>query len=66
MSTVVQGPPPNLSAGYFFLAEEQRDRDSKAGQVSQPVGACESGLGDLSKPTPPAYIDSFRTVPMVK
>ena len=28
---------------------------SKAGQVSQPVRACELGLGDLSKLTAPAY-----------
>ena len=28
---------------------------SKAGQVSQQVQACEPGLGDLSKPTAPAY-----------
>ena len=28
---------------------------SKAGQVSQSVRACEPGLGDLSKPTAPAY-----------
>ena len=35
----------------FFLEEE----GSKAGQVSQPVRACKTGLGDLSKPTAPAY-----------
>ena len=35
----------------FFLAEERRE----AGQVSQPVKAWEPGLGDLSKPTAPAY-----------
>ena len=35
----------------FFLVEEW----SEAGQVSQPVRACEPGLGDLSKPTAPAY-----------
>ena len=35
----------------FFLVEER----SEAGQVSQPVRAWESGLGDLSKPTAPAY-----------
>ena len=35
----------------FFLVEER----SEAGQVSQPVQACEPGLGDLSKPTAPAY-----------
>ena len=35
----------------FFLVEER----SEAGQVSQPVRACEPGLGDLSKPTAPAY-----------
>ena len=34
-----------------FFVEEQ----SEAGQVSQPVGVCEPGLGDLSKPTAPAY-----------
>ena len=34
-----------------FLVEER----SVAGQVSQPVQACEPGLGDLSKPTAPAY-----------
>ena len=33
----------------FFLVEERIDRASKAGQVSQPVQACEPGLGDLSK-----------------
>ena len=35
----------------FFLVEER----SEAGQVSQPVQACEPGLGDLSKPTETAY-----------
>ena len=35
----------------FFLVEER----SEAGQVSQPVRACEPGLGDLSKLTAPAY-----------
>ena len=35
----------------FFLVEER----SEAGQVSQPVQACKPGLGDLSKPTAPAY-----------
>ena len=35
----------------LLLVEER----SKAGQVSQPVPACEPGLGDLSKPTPPEY-----------
>ena len=39
----------------FFLVEERSDGASKAGQVSQPVQACEPGLGDLSKPTAPAY-----------
>ena len=39
----------------FFLVEEQSDRASKAGQVSQPVRTCNSGLGDLSKLTAPAY-----------
>ena len=38
-------------ADVFFLVEE----GSEAGRVSQPVGACEPGLGNLSKPTPPAY-----------
>ena len=33
---LVRGPP-NLRAGYFFLAEERSERASKAGQVSQPV-----------------------------
>ena len=28
---------------------------SEAGQVSQPVRACKPGLGDLFKPTAPAY-----------
>ena len=28
---------------------------SEAGQVSQPVQSCKPGLGDLSKPTAPAY-----------
>ena len=40
---------------FFFLVEERSDGASKAGQVSQPVRACEPGLGDLSKPTAPAY-----------
>ena len=40
---------------FFFLVEERSDRASEAGQVSQPVRACEPGLGDLSKPTAPAY-----------
>ena len=39
----------------FFLVEERSDGASEAGQVSQPVRACEPGLGDLSKPTAPAY-----------
>ena len=39
----------------FFLAEEQSKGASEAGQVSQPVRSCEPGLGDLSKPTSPAY-----------
>ena len=46
--------PPNLHARCFFLVEERRDRASKPGQVSQPVQACEPGLGDLSKLTAPA------------
>ena len=40
---------------FFFLEEERSDGVSKAWQVSQPVGACELGLGDLSKPTSTAY-----------
>ena len=39
----------------FFPVEEQSDGASEAGQVSQPVQACEPGLGDPSKPTAPAY-----------
>ena len=39
----------------FFLAEEQSNGASKAGQVSQSVRACEPGLGDLYKLTAPAY-----------
>ena len=39
----------------FFLVEEQSGGASEAGQVSQPVRACEPGLGDLSEPTAPAY-----------
>ena len=39
----------------FFLVEEQSDGASEARQVSQPVRACEPGLGDLPKPTTPAY-----------
>ena len=39
----------------FFLVEEQSDRASDAGQVSQPVRACKPRLGELSKPTTPAY-----------
>ena len=39
----------------FFLVEEQSHGASEAGQVSQPVRACEPGLGDLSKPTALAY-----------
>ena len=38
-----------------FLVEEQSDWASEAEQVSQPVRACKPGLGDLSKPTAPAY-----------
>ena len=48
--------PPNLRAWCFFLVKEQSDGTSKAGQVSWPVRACEPGLGDLSKPTAPAYL----------
>ena len=39
----------------FFLIEEQSDRASEAGQVSQPGQACEPRLGDLFKLTAPAY-----------
>ena len=39
----------------FFFVEEQSHGASEAGQVSQPVQACKPGLGDLSKPTAPAY-----------
>ena len=39
----------------FLLEEEQSDGASKAGEVSQPMPACEPGLGDLSKPTSTAY-----------
>ena len=39
----------------FFLVEEPSHGASKAGPVSQPVGACELGQGDLSKPTAPTY-----------
>ena len=35
--------------------EEQSHGASKDGQLSQLVQACEPGLGDLSKPTAPAY-----------
>ena len=42
--------PTNQQALCFFLVEE----GSEAGQVSQPVGACEPGLWDLSKLTTPA------------
>ena len=61
---------------FFFLVEERRDEASKAGQVSQPVRACKNGLGDLSKPTPPAYfggvklmfvgVMNFRNVQMLR
>ena len=44
----VRGPP---NFRVCFLVEER----SEAGQVSQPVQACEPGLGDLSKLTAPAY-----------
>ena len=40
----------------FFLVEEQ----SEAGQVSQPVRACQPGLGDLSKPTAPAFFGGVK------
>ena len=39
----------------FFLVEERSDGASEARQVSQPVRACEPGLGDLPKLTAPAY-----------
>ena len=38
-----------------FLVEERSDGATEAGQVSQPVQACKSGLVDLSKQTAPAY-----------
>ena len=41
MSRVLQITVPDV----FFLAEEQSDGASKAGQVSQPVQACEPRLG---------------------
>ena len=47
--------PPNLCAWCFFLVEAWSDRVSKAEQVSQPVWACQPGLGDLSKPNALAY-----------
>ena len=50
MSGVLLTSLPDL-----FLVEEQNDGASKAGQVSQPVLACEPGLGDLSKPTATAF-----------
>ena len=59
----------------FFLVEERSDGVSKAGQVPQPVGACEPGLGDLSKLTAPTYLWGkvnvchccvFRSCPIVK
>ena len=46
---------PNIRAWCFFLVGEQSNRASEAGQVSQPVQACQPGLGDLSKLTTPAY-----------
>ena len=47
--------PPDFHAWCFFLVEEYILRASEAGQVSQPVQACQPGLGDPSKPTAPAY-----------
>ena len=41
---------------FFFLVEEQSNRASEAGQVSQPVQASKQGLGDLSKLTAPSYL----------
>ena len=41
-------PPCHI---FIFLVEEL----SEAGQMSQPVRACKPGMGDLSKPTAPAY-----------
>ena len=41
---------------FFFLVEEE----SEAGQESQPVPACEPGLGDLSKLTAPAYFHGVK------
>ena len=57
--TEIDTDKPYLTFGFlltsvpdvFFLVEER----SEAGQVSQPVRACKLGLGDLSKPTAPAY-----------
>ena len=40
---------------FFFLVEEQSDGARVAGQVFQPVQACEPGLGDLSKLTTSLY-----------
>ena len=42
----------------FFLVSER----SQAGQVSQPVGACEPRLGDLSKPTEPTYFFGVKLI----
>ena len=49
--TDLSSHPGSSVPDIFFLVEER----SEAGQVSQPVRACEPGLGDLSKPTAPAY-----------
>ena len=39
----------------LFFVEERSGGAIEAGQLSQPVRACDLGLGDLSKLTPPAY-----------
>ena len=51
MSAVLLKSVPDV-----FFVEDQSERASKAGKVSQPVQACKPGLGDLSKPTAPAYL----------
>ena len=53
--TEIETYKPYLRAWCFFLVEERSDGVSEAGLVSHPVQACEPGLGDLPKPTAPAY-----------
>ena len=61
--TEIDTDEPYLSSGVlltfvpdvFFLVEERSDEAREARQVSRPVQACEPGLGDLSKPTAPAF-----------